>query len=153
MMSRWGLEGMQSFEQKSVAQKERVPPGSPDTIVTEDALTCCESSLRFDTFAPHTRQRWPITDHSSIRSVFACMSVGVERSRRVALTRMSEERVMIQLQSRQRLERWILKRNRLNYIMGECPPVWRACRASEVCASGLGCLLVQFTLSGYNIST
>jgi len=61
MMSRWGLEGMQSFEQKSVARKEktdtgRVPPGSH----VEDALTCCESSLRFDTFvphAPHARQR------------------------------------------------------------------------------------------------
>jgi hypothetical protein len=55
MMSRWGLEGMQSFEQKSVARKEKtdtecVPPASPDTISAEDALTCCESSLRFDTF-------------------------------------------------------------------------------------------------------
>jgi hypothetical protein len=60
MMSRWGLEGMQSFEQKSVARKEkadtgRVPLGSPDTIAAEDALTCCESSLRFDTFVSHAR--------------------------------------------------------------------------------------------------
>jgi hypothetical protein len=43
MMSRWGLEGMQSFEQKSVMQKEkqgtgRVPPGSPDKVAAEDAL-------------------------------------------------------------------------------------------------------------------
>ena len=31
MMSRWGLEGMQSFEQKSVARKEKlgVPLGTP----------------------------------------------------------------------------------------------------------------------------
>ena len=39
MMSRWGLEGMQSFEQKSVARKEKlgVSLGTPDVITTEDA--------------------------------------------------------------------------------------------------------------------
>ncbi|KAI0286748.1 biotin synthase BioB [Russula aff. rugulosa BPL654] len=40
MMSRWGLEGMRSFEQKSVARKdkvgtEHVPLGTPDTITAE----------------------------------------------------------------------------------------------------------------------
>ena len=39
MMSRWGLEGMQSFEQKSVARKEKlgVSLSTPDVITTEDA--------------------------------------------------------------------------------------------------------------------
>ena len=40
MMSRWGLEGMRSFEQKSVARKdklgtEHVPLGTPDRITAE----------------------------------------------------------------------------------------------------------------------
>ena len=40
MMSRWGLEGMRSFEQKSVARKdkvgtEHVPLGTPDVITAE----------------------------------------------------------------------------------------------------------------------
>jgi hypothetical protein len=40
MMSRWGLEGMRSFEQKSVARKdklgtEHVPLGAPDMITAE----------------------------------------------------------------------------------------------------------------------
>jgi hypothetical protein len=39
MMSRWGLEGMRSFEQKSLARKEKlgVPLGTPDTITAEGA--------------------------------------------------------------------------------------------------------------------
>lgn len=41
MMSRWGLEGMQSFEQESVARKEkpsmeRAAPSSPDNYTVED---------------------------------------------------------------------------------------------------------------------
>ena len=41
MMSRWGLEGMRSFEQKSVARKEkrsteRAPSCSPDKLAVED---------------------------------------------------------------------------------------------------------------------
>jgi len=45
MMSRWGLEGMGSFEQKSVARKEkpsteRAPSVSPDMIAGENALAC-----------------------------------------------------------------------------------------------------------------
>lgn len=38
MMSRWGLEGMQSFEQKSVARKEKAsaPSSSPDKLAVED---------------------------------------------------------------------------------------------------------------------
>jgi len=37
MLSRWGLEGMRSFEQRSVARKEKlgteeVPLDTPDTI-------------------------------------------------------------------------------------------------------------------------
>jgi hypothetical protein len=49
MMSRWGLEGMQSFEQKSVSRKEKlgvgnVPPGSPDKIAAEGTLAGCKSS-------------------------------------------------------------------------------------------------------------
>lgn len=41
MMSRWGLEGMGSFEQKSVARKERpsterAPSSSPDKLAVED---------------------------------------------------------------------------------------------------------------------
>jgi hypothetical protein len=40
MMSRWGLEGMRSFEQKSVARKEElsrehVPVTAPRTATTE----------------------------------------------------------------------------------------------------------------------
>jgi hypothetical protein len=40
MMSRWGLEGMGSFEQKSVARKERpstgrAPSSSPDELAVE----------------------------------------------------------------------------------------------------------------------
>jgi hypothetical protein len=50
MMSRWGLEGMRSFEQKSVARKEkpsteRAPSVSPDMIAAENALACCECSF------------------------------------------------------------------------------------------------------------
>jgi hypothetical protein len=50
MMSRWGLEGMGSFEQKSVARKEkpsteRAPSLSPDMIAAENALACCECSF------------------------------------------------------------------------------------------------------------
>ena len=73
MMSRWGLEGMQSFEQKSVARKEkssteRVPPGTPGKLTAEDALACCESSLRSDMFVAHASHRddW-IKDYSNIR--------------------------------------------------------------------------------------
>lgn len=40
MMSRWGLEGMRSFEQKSVARKERpstkrAPSSSHDELAVE----------------------------------------------------------------------------------------------------------------------
>ena len=40
MMSRWGLEGMRSFEQKSVARKDKLgtghdPLGAPDMITAE----------------------------------------------------------------------------------------------------------------------
>jgi hypothetical protein len=40
MMSRWGLEGMRSFEHKNVARKEKLgtehpPPGPPDMVTAE----------------------------------------------------------------------------------------------------------------------